>query len=84
MKVVYVLICLALGGCATAEQLAAEDDAKCTAYGANHGSPAYVQCRSQLDAARTQASATAIAGMNAANSRPSYQPPPPICVGGIC
>jgi hypothetical protein len=31
------------------------DHAKCTHYGAAPGTPAYVQCRAQLDAARTTA-----------------------------
>jgi hypothetical protein len=52
-----------LSGCAEykarlAAQQAAEDDAKCQSYGAKPGEPAYVQCRAQLDAARTQAAAT--------------------------
>jgi hypothetical protein len=50
-----------LGGCVTPAaqqaQQAAADDAKCLSYGARRGDPAYVQCRSQLDAARTQAAA---------------------------
>jgi hypothetical protein len=37
------------------QKWAEADDAKCRSYGATPGSPAYVQCRSQLDAARTQA-----------------------------
>lgn len=39
------------------ERWAAQDDAKCRSYGSQAGSPAYVQCRAQLDAARTQAGA---------------------------
>lgn len=55
---------LALGGCADyyaklAAERAAQDDAKCLSYGAQRGDPAYVGCRAQLDAARTQAQATA-------------------------
>ena len=58
-----VLICLLLGGCADyyaklAAERAAADDAKCLSYGAQRGDPAYVGCRAQLDAARTQAQAT--------------------------
>jgi hypothetical protein len=37
----------------------AEDDAKCQSSGGKPGDPAYEQCRAQLDAARTQAAATA-------------------------
>lgn len=38
-----------------AREQAAADDAKCQGYGAKPGEPAYVQCRAQLDAARTAA-----------------------------
>jgi uncharacterized protein YceK len=65
--------CLLLGGCATQAQIDAADDAKCVSYGARPGDAAYVTCRAQLDAARTQAQATAIAGINAGT--PSYQAP---------
>jgi hypothetical protein len=34
----------------------AEDDAKCQSSGGKPDDPAYVQCRAQLDAARTSAS----------------------------
>lgn len=55
-------IAIGLTGCVTAEerarQLAAIDDGKCRSYGAQPGAPAYVQCRTQLDATRTQADAT--------------------------
>lgn len=63
MRKLTILVFLALSGCAA--QFAANDDAKCTSYGAAAGTPAYAQCRAQLDAARTQSTATAIAGMNA-------------------
>jgi hypothetical protein len=56
-----VLVCLAISGCVSAEKLAAIDDAKCKSYGSQPGDPAYVTCRSQLDAARTQAIATSAA-----------------------
>ena len=48
-----------LTGCMTAEQRVAQDDGKCRSYGAEPGSSAYVQCRTQLDAAQTQARAIA-------------------------
>ena len=88
--------CLLVAGCADyyaqlAAQRAAEDDAKCLSYGAKQGDPAYVQCRAQLDAARTQANATSSAAASAAiiqASRPPTftppPPPPPICLGGVC
>ena len=54
-------VAASLAGCGLSQRLAeqrnAEDDAKCLSYGARRGDPAYVQCRAQLDAARTQASA---------------------------
>jgi hypothetical protein len=50
------------------------DDQKCQSYGSRPGEPAYVQCRSQLDAARTQAQATIAAAP--IDTRPSYRPPP--------
>ena len=51
--VLCALLCAGLSGCA--EQFAKIDDTKCQSYGAHPGDPAYVTCRSQLDAARTQA-----------------------------
>lgn len=51
-------------------QHAAEDDAKCVSYGAKRGDPTYVQCRVQLDAARTQAAAIAVSAV-------TLPPPPP-------
>jgi hypothetical protein len=41
---------------------AAKDHARCTSYGAAKGSPAYVNCRAQLDSARGIAIATQAAG----------------------
>jgi len=80
-----------LAGCASeaerAARWAAVDDAKCKSYGAQPGTPAYVQCRAQLDAARTQAIATAAAApVPVVNPAPIvvpqitpsvFQPPPP-------
>jgi hypothetical protein len=43
---------------ACAAQFAKIDDSKCQSYGARTGTPAYVQCRAQMDAARTQSNAT--------------------------
>jgi hypothetical protein len=64
-----LLVALSLAGCITAEEQVAqyrakanaEDNQKCLSYGAQPGSPAYVQCRAQLDSARTQADATVAA-----------------------
>ncbi|PJG56618.1 hypothetical protein CVM73_03450 [Bradyrhizobium forestalis] len=62
MRVVVILaLGLSLGGCLTGEQLIAErnakDDQKCQGYGARPGTDAYVNCRAQLDSARTTARA---------------------------
>jgi hypothetical protein len=47
-----------LSGCAARRaQLAAADDEKCRGYGAQPGTSAYVNCRTQLDATRTTAGA---------------------------
>jgi hypothetical protein len=56
------LLPLGLAGCPTVEEQLAKDrehfakfdDGKCQSYGAKPGTPAYVQCRAQLDAARSQ------------------------------
>ena len=47
--IVPVLAILPLAGCMTTEQQIALDDTKCQSYGVPKGSPAYVQCRGQLD-----------------------------------
>lgn len=62
MRVVAILaVSLSLGGCLTDEQLIAErnakDDQKCQSYGARPGTDAYVNCRAQMDSARTTATA---------------------------
>lgn len=36
---------LALAGCQSAAEMAAEDDAICQGYGLEKGSPGYIQCR---------------------------------------
>jgi hypothetical protein len=53
---------LALSGCATPEELAAQrariaavDDSECRSYGAEPGTPVYVQCRMLKDQQRAQA-----------------------------
>jgi hypothetical protein len=70
MRSIVLLCALAiLSGCAdwtiaewttkAAANRDAEDDAKCQSSGSKPDDPAYVQCRAQLDAARTKAAATA-------------------------
>ena len=61
---------LALSGCVTAEQMAAQraeftaqvataDDSECRSYGAEPGTPVYVQCRMIKDQQRAQELAAA-------------------------
>jgi len=61
MKYLTLLVALLLAGCMTREERiaaqSAKDDQKCLSYGAQIGSAAYVNCRAQLDAARTTADA---------------------------
>jgi hypothetical protein len=87
-RVLFSLLALALAGCASRTEIeqrnAIEDDAKCQSYGAKLGEPAYVQCRAQLDAARTGARAAAMSGAAAppgggpvqVQPMPQYQPQP--------
>jgi hypothetical protein len=57
------LVGLLLTGCVDMKaEWAAKDHARCTSYGAARGSPAYVNCRAQLDSARGIAIATQAAG----------------------
>jgi len=79
-----------LSGCAaTRAELAAVDDEKCRSYGAPPGTPAYVQCRmqldtsrtaaqAQLDAARTTAGAIILAAPDPVFTAPQMAPPPPM------
>ncbi len=45
-------------GCQTTEARLANDDVICRSYGVAPGSPAYVQCRMQLDANRASVTAS--------------------------
>jgi hypothetical protein len=78
-RIAILIVPLLLGGCVSFDPkaLAAHDDAKCQSYGAKPGDPAYVQCRAQLDAART----AAIAAMAAAPPPPAWQPSPGVYSG---
>src|SRR5712672_2863202 len=79
-----------LSGCAaTHAELAAVDDEKCRSYGAQPGTPAYAQCRmqldttrtmatAQLDAARTTAGAITAASPGPVSTAPQMGPPPPM------
>lgn len=57
-NLLILLFALGLSACgASRAELAARDDEKCKSYGAQPGTPAYVQCRTQLDTTRTTARA---------------------------
>lgn len=53
-----VLLGLLLTGCVTQEEKIAVDDRQCQSYGVAIGSPAYVQCRANLDAGRANVAAS--------------------------
>ena len=79
MKRAILLLALLLAGCMNQEQeLAAQnsqDDRQCLGYGARKGTDAYVTCRTQLSAARTQAAAvedSAAIAMYSAPKSPTY------------
>ena len=94
MKKVAVLLLLMLGGCQTLEEsraaqraaAQAQDDQKCQGFGARPGTDAYVNCRAQLDSARTNAAAieeaapprqqTAVPGSDAPRIQPMNFPGP--------
>jgi hypothetical protein len=63
--IILIVLATAVAGCATEPdrqaRFAANDDSECKSYGGQPGTPAYLQCRAQLDAARTQAHETAAA-----------------------
>ncbi|MEW6318149.1 MAG: hypothetical protein AB1670_17405 [Pseudomonadota bacterium] len=74
-------ISLVLAGCANyqaqlAEQVASAADAQCRSYGAQPGSPAYIQCRMNIDNQRANERSAALARLN---------PPPPQTVNvNVC
>ena len=74
--VIAIMLATSMAGCASEAEvkarMAAINDGKCKGYGAQPATPAYVQCRAQLDAARTQAIAT----MAATPGPPVYTPAP--------
>jgi hypothetical protein len=77
-----LFVAVVVAGCAERRaeivaKRAAEDDAKCVSYGAKPGDPAYVQCRTQLDAARTQANAIEAAAPPPAPYTPPNDPANP-------
>jgi hypothetical protein len=61
---------LILTGCASAEKLAAQDDARCKSYGFNIGTEEYGKCRYTLDRERAQKNTAALNA--AANALGAY------------
>jgi len=62
---------------ANAQAQAAADDAKCQSYGAKRGDPAYIQCRTQLDAERAQMRSAVLGALvGGLASRPTPQVTP--------
>jgi hypothetical protein len=55
LLLVSVTAAIVLWGCASSEQLAANEDAKCQAYGFSPGAYGYPECRMNLDMLRQQA-----------------------------
>lgn len=53
-----ILLALLLGGCQTTDDRIAIDDRQCKSYGVAVGSPAYIQCRADLDAGRANVRAS--------------------------
>lgn len=50
---VALVLCLAVAGCQTPEELAQQDDSICRGYGLQFGTPEYAQCRQFQQADRT-------------------------------
>jgi hypothetical protein len=76
---------LSVAGCATMrgptpEQISASEDAQCRSYGAQPGTPAYLQCRLQFQrqAAQADQQRRALAMQYLASRPPPYQLPPPV------
>jgi hypothetical protein len=84
-RMAILIVPVLLGGCVSEAEVKARqasiDDGKCQSYGSKPGEPAYVQCRAQLDAARSQAQATALAGMAATPAPAPWQPSPGVYSG---
>lgn len=85
--VALLLLGAPLIGCATAEETASQDDAKCASYGASSGSPGYASCRVTLDQGRRQARLQALQSLG--DSLRDTPPPPAsglqsTAAGGSC
>jgi hypothetical protein len=64
---------------ANATAIASNDDAQCRSYGAEPGSPSYIQCRMNLDNQRAANKRAAISAIlaNRPTPQPYYLPQPP-------
>jgi hypothetical protein len=75
MKWSVLLTLFALGGCVTAEEMAAQqaaaDDAKCRSFGAQPGSKPYLDCRLELERNRANVAAASAIGSEAAQQQNS-------------
>lgn len=69
---VLVLVLMFLGGCATEEELAAEDAARCESFGFEAGTEAFANCRLHLYALRNRRPDVI--------ERPFFPPPPRVIV----
>jgi hypothetical protein len=71
---------LALSGCVTAEEMAAQDSEDCHSYGAETGADAYFQCRMVKSQQRIEASERAQAQFNQALAQiaANHAPPRPM------
>jgi hypothetical protein len=63
--IILIVLATTVAGCAgeadRQARFVAIDDSECKSNGGQPGTPAYVQCRAQLDAARAQVNETAAA-----------------------
>ena len=80
---IIAVAAMMLSGCASRQQLAANDDAKCQSYGFTPGRAGYPECRMNLDLsrqpARQQADAVAPGLADGfVNAQQVYASPPPI------
>jgi len=71
-----LVLALALAGCTSsaerAAEIAAKEDAACQSYGFKPGSDAYVNCRTQLAASRQQFAAAKVHAKAAILSEPTH------------
>ena len=82
MRLLATLMCLAIAGCASPEQIAARHDQTCREWGARPGTEAYLRCRAHQqsrDDAKNAAIGDAIAGGMSDASRAYAQQRPTTC-----